>query len=102
MNCAVCGKTIVRARLCLKHVQEYGTESDKYPPWLKYLIAQDQQDKRNEEKNFSLEYCDEMMDWFPEMRLRGVFKEIYDKQGRPCEEEALNNIEEDEWNTQKE
>ena len=29
---------------------------------------------------------------YPEQRLRGVFKEIYDKQERPTEEIALDNL----------
>ena len=40
----------------------------------------------------ALEYCDEIMDMYPEQRLRGVFKEIYDKQERPTEEIALDNL----------
>jgi len=98
MKCAICGKFIIRADLCNEHNAEYGGCSSDRPAWLQSFIQSCKRENEadGEDYHFSLDWVEEVMGWYPNQKLTGVFKEIYQSQDRPTEEQALDNIEEDE------
>lgn len=94
MTCAGCGKHITRGfNICMECSNKYGWHASDRPEWLNFLISENQKDKdaQKEITEFSLDYCEDVMSAYPDQHLTGVFREIY-QNGRPCEDEALDNI----------
>ena len=94
MKCAVCGKNIIRADLCNEHNAEYGDCASDRPEWLQDYIRSVKAELEDDcNLDFSLDYCEEVMAQYPNQRLTGTFREIYADQHRPCEDEAMKNLE---------
>lgn len=98
MRCVVCEKHLAgNFSLCRKCEDVYGRTEAERPAWLNYLISQnvrEEQERINDEKDLeSIEFVEEVMSQRPDRRLTGYFRDLYASQRRPCEEEALNNVE---------
>lgn len=91
MKCLICGKRVIRADLCNDHNREYGVRASDRPEWLNFLANSARKERRQEGETFSLDYCDEVMGSYPEQRLTGVFRDVYGKQGRQTEKEAMKD-----------